>query len=294
MTHLTEEQLSRRHLSLGASEVSAAVGMSQFKTPLDLWIQKTTRSPGESSSRSDAGHRFEGAIADWYAELEGADLEPSGTLYHPTEPWISCTPDRIWRNAKRAAQIKLIGVNMLRAWDGQDFADAAHWWRYTIDGAPMLERIQIEWEMLVLEQTHGIREIDLVALTGTDLRVYRFIPDLELREQLLAGARAFWQHVENDTPPEIDGSESWKKYLDAKHPRDQWQKLDPMIPEVAESAAAYLKCASIIKRATEAQKRHRNEICAAIGDGPGFWGDGFKVSWKADCNGKRNVCVKEI
>lgn len=295
MPALSQAQVARRRHTLGASEVAAAVGLSRFKTPLELWVQKTTGAVSEEQPRTEAGHRFEEVIANWYAELEGAELVTPPTLVHPSEPWISCTPDRLWTNAKRATQIKLVGVNMWHEWDGDNFADGGQsWWRYAIDGAPKLERIQVEWEMLVLEQTHGIAEIDLVAMTGTDLRVYRLQPDLELRAMLLVEARKFWGCVERDEPPPVDGSESWKDFLNRRFPHNVRVELDPMPDDVEQAARAYLKASEIAERAEKAKAQRRNEICRAIGDGSGFIGRGIKTTWKCDRNGQRALRVKEF
>lgn len=294
MSPLSEEQLAKRHLSLGASEVAAAVGLNPFTTPLDVWLKKTLKQQPETTPKASAGHRFEQPIADWYAELESAQLVEPSTIYHPSEPWISCTPDRLWTNAKRAAQVKLVGFHMAFKWSGNDFADGQSWWRYTIDGVPRLERVQCEWELLVLEETHGIHEIDLVSMTGTDLRVYRFRSDAELRSMLLAEARAFWACVESDEPPAVDGSDSWKAYLDARFPVPEREPLDPMPLDVTDLCRAYRKAAQIEERAAEAKKLRRNQIAERIGAGSGFIGPEFKATWKADKNGKRSLCVKEL
>lgn len=47
-----EEWLAYRQKSLGASEIAAAVGLSPFKTPLDLWKEKTGRTKPKDLSEN--------------------------------------------------------------------------------------------------------------------------------------------------------------------------------------------------------------------------------------------------
>jgi predicted phage-related endonuclease len=272
--------------------------LSNFSTPLDVWMRKTgALDEQESSPRMDAGNRFESVICDWYADLEGVQLQTSDTIYHPTERWISCTPDRLVVGPdgvfQRAVQCKTVGVNMYHAWGGDGFVDNK-WWRLTHDGVPKAERIQVEWELVILHALYGLEETDLVAMTGTDLRVYRIRRDPELAAALIAGARQFWSYVERDEPPPVDGSESWRRYLEARFPRPERIELDPITEEAEAAARRYIKAREIEDKAERAKAKAANELCDLVADGAGFIGGGIKVTWNANKNGKRTLLVKEI
>ena len=54
-TELTREQwLDIRQLGIGSSDAAVAIGLSPYKCPLSLWLEKTARKAPEDISQKEA------------------------------------------------------------------------------------------------------------------------------------------------------------------------------------------------------------------------------------------------
>lgn len=63
-------------------------------------------------------------------------------------------------------------------------------------------------------------------LGGQQLDIYRIQRDDSLIGRLIQLEKAFWRHVETDTPPAADGSDSAELALRCLYPQDRGQTLD--------------------------------------------------------------------
>ena len=90
---MTREQwLATRKTGIPASDAAAILGLSPWKSPLDVWLEKTGRAPIQeiAPKREDLfflGHQLEPAIAAMYSRKTGRELlqvqENRGLLRHP-------------------------------------------------------------------------------------------------------------------------------------------------------------------------------------------------------------------
>jgi putative phage-type endonuclease len=201
---MTPDQLLARKQFIGASEAAAACGLSPWKTPYELWSDKTSDELDErDSSRMEWGRRLEAVVLLKYLE----DLPPeAGTLQAPCEfqvspdyPWMGCTPDGLLPD--RVIEIKTAGM-----------ANSREWGEPGTDAVPLHYLIQVTHQMIVT----GRKKADIpVLIGGSDYRVYSVELDEELAQLLIDRERVFWTHVEARTPPEVksiaDAQARWPK-----------------------------------------------------------------------------------
>lgn len=102
-----EEWLEERKKGIGASEAGTVMGVSPFKTPQKLWMQKTGRlAPEPESPAMREGHWLEYATAAAFEDMTGATVDPS-TLgdwlaVDDDSPWLRVSPDRCyWENGTK-------------------------------------------------------------------------------------------------------------------------------------------------------------------------------------------------
>jgi putative phage-type endonuclease len=200
---MTPEQLALRKGYIGASEAAAACGLSPWKTPYELWSDKTSDELDErDSSRMEWGRRLESVVLAKYVEGLGDGLEleaPCLTRVSEQYPWMACTPDGLLPD--RVVEIKTAGMGNAREW-GEPGTDAV----------PLQYLIQVTHQMIVCAR----RKADIpVLIGGSDYRVYSIDLDEELAELLIERERVFWTHVEARTPPEVksiaDAQARWPK-----------------------------------------------------------------------------------
>jgi predicted phage-related endonuclease len=302
----TPEWVAARRHTLGASEVATALGLipdsDVFSRPIDVWLEKTgaERVTPIARGRTDAGNRLEAVVRDWYGDLSKAKLKQSKTILHPDHPWVSCTPDSLVLGADgapmRNVQVKLVGARASFGWPGQNSIDDfdGSLILNSPDGIPQYYRVQVEWEMGILNALYGINETHLVALLGgTDLRVYEVPRDPELYDALFKEASQFWEtYVVGDTPPPPDGSNAFKRFLNRKFPQAEREDLPPMPANVEEIARRYARARSLESKAKDAKELAANQLRDAIGGGLGYWTAGLKVQWRNTQKG-RQLDVRE-
>ena len=116
---------------------------------------------------------------------------------------------------------------------------------------------------------------------GQELRCFEIERDKELSEMIIDADRKFWEeHVLAQVPPEIDGSDDAKTYLEQKYATHKESLLDA----TDEQAKMIIDLANAKKelQAWEIEaKRLENLIRAAIADNTGIVSEHGTITWKS-------------
>jgi len=205
-----EDWLSVRKTGIGGSDAAAAVGLSPYMSPLELWMIKTGRDadlpkpdPDDTTDPVYWGTLLEPVVAASYTKQTGRRVRRiNAVLRHPTIPWMLANIDR-----------EVIGapeVSVLECKTAGEFG--ARLWR---EGVPEYVQIQVQHQLAVT----GKHAADVaVLLCGQKLEVHRIVRDDSLIARLIELEAAFWRYVQTDTPPPADGSESADRALRCLYP----------------------------------------------------------------------------
>jgi putative phage-type endonuclease len=215
-----DDWLAIRKRGIGASDAAAAIGLSPYQSPLELWLIKTGRDTqlpkldaDDDSTPLYWGHVLEPIVAEHYSKRTGNKVRRvNAVLQHPDE-------DKAWMLANLDyAVVGCPDVQILECKTAGEFG--ARLWR---DGVPEYVQCQVQHQLAVT----GKAAADVcVLICGQEIQVHRIHRDDELIERLIELERAFWQYVETDTPPPADGSESAGRALQCLYPRDNSEVLD--------------------------------------------------------------------
>ena len=199
-----ESWLAGRGKSIGASEAAAAIGMSPFESPYELWARKTGRVPAKDLSGNSAveyGNRLEPALRTLFQaehpEFE-LDYHQFDVLYQHERPWMTATLDGelidVEDGTKGILEIKTSSVSKKAQWDA---------WR---DAIPTHYMCQVCQQLYVTGWDFVVLYAKLKKLNGdSELREYR----IERREHeedirwLVSEIDKFWELVKTGTPPPI-------------------------------------------------------------------------------------------
>lgn len=210
-----EEWLRVRGNGIGSSDAAVAVGISPFKSPLELWLEKTGRQPAPDLAANDAvfwGTTLEHIIASVYAERTGAKVRRlNAVLQHAEHPFMLTNLDRVVQHPTDGSGILEVKTAGLRS---------APFWE---------ESVPDSYQCQVLHQlaVSGKDWCDIAVLIGgQDFRVYRVIRDDDKIADLIQREARFWECVVHDTPPAVDGSESSGRALASMFPSDRGDVLD--------------------------------------------------------------------
>jgi len=206
-----------RLTGLGGSDLGAIFGLSPYRTPHDVWLEKTRRTtPVVDGIHLRHGQWNEQFIADEYTRATGQRTQRyNALLRHPEAPLIGHV-DRlvIPEGAKTASYKSEIRTDIgLECKTASAFAAGrdSEWGPAGTDQVPQGYLLQVAGYQALT----GCARWDLAALIGNaDLRIYHFTRDLELEGYLLEEASRWWRdYVIADTPPppssELEARQRW-------------------------------------------------------------------------------------
>ena len=198
-----QQWLDVRRNGIGSSDAAAAVGLCPYKSPLELWMEKTGRTPPEEVRPGQDDPRYWGTllepmVATAYQERTGHKVRKlNAVLQHPTFPFMLANIDR--------EVVGVPGVQVLECKTAGEFGSRL--WK---DGVPEYVQLQVQHQLAVT----GKAAADVVVLLcGQQLEIHRVERDDEVIARLVVLETRFWEYVEKDIEPLADGSESAAKAL---------------------------------------------------------------------------------
>lgn len=212
-----EDWLQVRQRGIGSSDAAAAVGLSPYKSPLQLWAEKTGQAsfagpdPNDDSHPVYWGTLLEPIVAAHYTRRTGHRVRKvNAMLQHPSHPWMLANLDRevLGTPEVQVLECKTAGIHGARLWQ---------------DGVPEYVQLQVMHQLAVT----GKQAADVAVLIGgQELRIHRIERDEAAIAHLIELEAAFWACVEEGRAPPADGSESAERALRALYPQDRGETLD--------------------------------------------------------------------
>lgn len=212
-----EEWLRMRNTGIGGSDAASIMGYNPRKSALQLWMEKTGQTEPEDLSNNERvywGTVLEEPVARRFAAETGKRIRRSGTLRDDAHPYMIANPDRMLIGENAGLEIKTTASYLGKNWEGDNIPDAYY------------------FQCLHYMAVTGADRWYIAALIGGQEMTYKCIQRRDEEIDMLRKAEAaFWQHVEDKTPPPADGSESAARAL-AQMYRET--KPEPMtLPEAA-------------------------------------------------------------
>jgi putative phage-type endonuclease len=195
--------LEVRKGGIGSSDAAAAIGLSPYKSRLELWLEKTGRAAANDDHKGMDDPRFWGTLLEPYVAVayqqktDRKVRKVNAVLQHPTFPFMLANIDR--------EVVGSAGVQILECKTAGEFGSRL--WK---DGVPQYVQLQVQHQLAVT----GKAAADVaVLLCGQKLEVHRIERDEEVISRLVVLESQFWEYVVTDIPPPADGSESAARAL---------------------------------------------------------------------------------
>ncbi len=198
---LTEEQRLARVNGLGASDTAIHMGYSTYKTPYELYLEKTgiITSDNEMTEQQYWGNMLEAAILKRFQEENNVELMFPDTAYHRDYPFIFANLDGFDPVANMVVEAKNSNAFMRSEWD---------------DGIPLPYMIQIAKQVAITDANGGYC---CVLIGGCEYRQFTYERDRELEDMIINADIAFWDCVQNGIEPSLlTMSDAMRKYMEAK------------------------------------------------------------------------------
>lgn len=191
-----EAWLEKRRQSIGGSDAGVLLGFSQYNSPYALWCEKTGKIKPEDTSDKEAirlGNDLEQYVADRWMEKTGKKVRNSNCfIYNSEYPWAHANIDRDVIGEDAGLECKTTSNwEILRQCEEGNYPDS---WYAQVTHYMMVTGAK-RWYLGVLVLGRGFYEFTIER------------NEAEI-EALAAVEEAFWNGVQNNIPPALDGSEA--------------------------------------------------------------------------------------
>lgn len=278
---LTKEQLVERKKGIGGSDAAAICGVSKYKTPVSVYLNKISPIEEQSSGLekiSDVlarGNELEELIRKKFSSMIGYEVLPvKKTIYHKTYPFMLANIDGYIKEVKAVVEIKTARLSMRSEW-GDSFTDQIPK-EYLTQAHHYMNVCEVAKAYVVVcfasEETFSLIRIMLKNMKledvlkeeiPLDIRIFEVERSPSFDKVLINVERRFWlEHVEKRVAP------AWTNIDDLK-------ELFPLSLEgkkviASENDVVLLKeikvCNSAIKEQEEKLKSLQGKIIERIKD----------------------------
>ncbi|MBQ8599034.1 MAG: YqaJ viral recombinase family protein [Oscillospiraceae bacterium] len=199
------EWLDWRKKGIGGSDASVVCGISRYKSPVELWLDKTEQlKSAEAGEAAYWGTLLESVVRSEFSKRTGIEVQLVSQLLQSEEhPFMLANLDGICEHPEYGTCIfeaKTASAYKTGEWD---------------DAIPDEYQLQIQHYMAVT----GYKGAYIAVLIGGNSFRWKFIErDEELISMLIELERNFWDHVQNNTPPPLDGSDASTRFLAERFP----------------------------------------------------------------------------
>ena len=179
----TKEWLDHRKNFIGASDAAIILGLSPWRTPIDLWKEKLGLG-GEQKQNAwmHRGLALEPIARDLYIEHVGVYVEPK-MIVHPEIPYMMANLDGISEDGKKAVEIKCPGkVDHEHAKNGH---------------VPLKYMPQLQHQLAVI----GLDHVDYFSYRDNEFILIQVERDNEFIKNLIEKEKYFWDCVLNFKEP---------------------------------------------------------------------------------------------
>jgi putative phage-type endonuclease len=203
---LTEAQRLKRHEGLGASDSAIIMGYSNYKTPYQLYLEKTgvITADDEITEAQYWGNALEPIIINRFAEENDVTITFPDTVYHPDYHYIFANLDGWIESESAVIEVKSANSFQRKEWD-----------MALTDGIPTAYLIQIAKQCLITNATRGYCA---VLIGGMEYKQFIYERDRVLEDLILQSDISFWHGIQNGIPPDPVNTSDCRLKFPTPHP----------------------------------------------------------------------------
>jgi putative phage-type endonuclease len=258
-----DQWLEARRKGIGGSDAAAIIGLNPWATPYMVWADKTGRlPPKEDIEIMRQGRDLEQYVAErWMEETGKKCRRKTKMLSNPTYLFALANVDRWVVGENAGLECKTTSIMNLKKFKGGEFPETYYCQCVHYMAVTGAER----WYLGVLVLSQGF---------------YTFVIERDEDEikALMDAERDFWQYVEDDTPPPVDGLNPTNQVLNTIYNDPDEQAIDIFSEQT--TVETYLKLKLQIRELEKEKRFLEQRLKANLKDFEmGLCGD-YTVQWK--------------
>ena len=260
--------LEYRKQGVGGSDASVVCGINRYKSPVALWMDKTGQiPPQEAGEAAYWGTQLEPFVRAEFTKRTGIEVSQFKNLLQSEEyPFMLANLDGI-------CEVPDYGTCIFEAKTASAYK--AGEWEDTIPDEYMC---QIQHYMAVT----GYAGAYIAVLIGGNTFRWKFVErDEELISMLIELETDFWNHVQDCTPPPLDGSDASAKFLAQRFPSSTPKSHITLPDTAADLLSEYDEACAQLEIVTEKKQKAENLLKEMMGENEVGTAGGRVVTWKS-------------
>jgi len=249
-----QEWLEYRNLGIGGSDASVVCGINKWKSPIELYMEKLGMlPPSEAGEAAYWGNRLEDLVKEEFTLRTGIEVVPvNAILQHEDYPFMLANLDGVCEHPEYGTVVfeaKTAGQYMASEWGD--------------DKIPDVYMLQLQHYMCVT----GLKGAYIAVLIGGNDFRWQFVHrDDELISMLIELESEFWDRVQSNIPPELDGSDASAKFIKEHFPDSVPESIVTLPDEAEYLVEQYNYAVHEIDRFTESKQDAENKLKQMLGD----------------------------
>jgi len=248
---------------IGGSDIAAVMGVSRWKTPLQLWAEKTGEvEPEDISSKEpvEMGIELEETVARIWTKRTGRKVRRAPKNYrHPELGYVRCQVDRLVEGTDELLECKTCSAWNAKEWEGEEI--------------PTEYILQVNWQLGITGRRIG----HIAVLIGGQKFLYKEILfDKGLFRDQVNAAVNFWTMVIDRTPPVAEAADN--SFMVELYPK-AGAEIKAATQEIIDALAMLQQTKAQIIDLEKTKKEIEAKIKAVIGDNLGLDTPEYVVKW---------------
>lgn len=280
MTEQEQKDREERKKSIGGSDMPVILGLSSYKTPYVLYLEKIglVEPTEEETDYQYWGKMLESTVIKHFEKKNNVEVITMDRKYHPELTYMRGTYDGFIPSWNEGLEVKCSSTYMRNEW-GEDGSDLI----------PMTYVVQCAHYCFI----ENVDRWHIAALIGgNEYRQFVYNRDRQLEEMIILAASRFWECVQNKIEPDLqtlkdcrlkyNGVDPDKKITADEAIRNELQRLYQVRKE--------------IKALEKAQEKGQIEIMKYMQSAECLTDEEGKplITWKANKRGIRSFKIKGV
>lgn len=275
-----DQWLTARRKGIGGSDIAAILGLSPYRTPMDVFLEK--RGETQPKGNEEAmywGTVLEDVVASEYQKRTGRRVQRiNQMLVHAEHDFVLANIDRAvivpeiagnvrWKDGRLTTD-RILECKTANAYAADQWGDAG------TDHVPDAYLLQCQWYL-------GITRADVadlaVLIGGSDYRIYSIARNDGLIGYMIEAAAEFWRRVQEGIAPDpqsvAEAARKWPRHIAGK---------SLIVDVTVAEACAELEAIGQQKKQLEAREDElKTQVMSAFGDAEEITYQGRKLAtWK--------------
>ncbi|WP_243103899.1 lambda-exonuclease family protein [Clostridium sp. JN-1] len=266
MTEL--EWLKSRQHGIGGSDAGAIIGVNKWRTPFQVYMDKTQEinEPSEQSEAAYWGTELEDLVAREFSKRTGKKVRRRNAILQSTEyPFMTANLDREVAGEKSLLECKTVNAFGAKEWDS--------------DEIPASYLVQVMHYLAVT----GYEKAYIAVLIGGQKFLYKEVDrDEELIKMIIDAEKNFWENfIVKKVPPPLDGSTAAEKYLRERYSASTPETSVNLKSEYKDKIKDYFELKNTIKDLELQAKKIENNIKLELGEAEVGYAPDYEIDWKS-------------